>query len=129
MAAIPNPDRVSEGSQKYQKQLATLMKKPLNALGRRILVRQALLSKHGHVGAAALAAALNCEELTVWKFLKSEDGCWYERYGKNGENIKLAKKLCEYLKVDHSWLFDTIDYGDLGKVNFDLIHSRMWRLP
>lgn len=116
-------------SEAYLAELAQLRAAPLSDLGRRILVRQAMLSKDGNVGAKALAKALKVTELTVWRFLKSTDSCWYERYSKNPVAINFAMKLCKYLKVDHSWLFHCIDYGDLGEVNFNLIRANMWRLP
>jgi hypothetical protein len=135
MAAIPNPEVAEPVTKKrggpsktYLAELAKLRNARLTPLGRRILTRQALLSHNGQVGAAALAKDLNCEELTVWRVLKADDRCWYERYGKNAENIKLAQKLCKFLRVDWSWLYHTIDYGDLGQVNFDLVRANMWRL-
>ena len=113
---------------KRRTEIEKLRVAPLTPLGRRILARQALLSRDGHVGAAALAKDLNVKELTVWRMLKNPDECWFEKYGHSGEMIRLAQKLCTFMRVDWSWLFHTIDYGDLGAVNFDLVRANMWRV-
>ena len=96
----------------------------LTALGRRILVRQALTTRTGAVGAKALAQSLGVEELTILRILKTTDALWYERKG----SIDLAARLCQLLKVDHSWMFHTIDYGDLGEVSFDLLRYQRWHI-
>ena len=108
----------------YAEEKQRLEAEPLTDLGRRILVRQALTTRTGNVGAKALARDLGVEELTILRILKTSDSLWYERR----ESIDLAARLCQLLKVDHSWLFHTIDYGDLGEVSFDLLRYQRWHV-
>ena len=108
----------------YLEEKAKLEGQPLTDLGRRILVRQALTTRNGNVGAKALARDLGVEELTILRILKTTDSLWYERR----ESIDLAARLCQLLKVDHSWLFYTIDYGPLGEVSFDLLRHQRWHI-
>lgn len=114
--------RITARAQARKQEIERLEATPLTALGRRILVRQALTTRTGDVGARALARELHVDELTILRILKAEDALWYERR----ECIEVAARLCQLLNVDHSWLFHTIDYGDLGEVSFDLLRSQRW---
>jgi len=97
-------------------ELRTLASKPLTPLGRRILTRHALITKDGHVGVQALAQALSCRPITVWRFLKEKEPIWLE----TADYFDLVARLCELLRVDHSWLFDVTYYGEMGELYFDL---------
>lgn len=88
----------------------------LSPFGRRILIRHAMITPNGDVGAKALSVALNCPEATVWAILKTKSRTWYE----DKQFLGIVTRLCQLLKVDHSWLCESIDYGNLGEVRFDL---------
>lgn len=113
--------RMRRGDRAEIEHLKTL---PLTETGRRILMRHAMTTRTGLVGASELADLLHCHELTVWRILKKETGCWYEK-----ERLApIADRLYQLLRCDRSWLFHTIDYGDLEEVSFDLDRHHRWRI-
>ena len=99
-----------------------LKKLPLTEFGRRVLVRQALVSTDGRTGVQELAWSLHEAEITVWKLIKGQlgDG-WYDKY------FDMVARLCLLLKCDHSWLHGVIDYGVEGRIEFELRKREAWR--
>ena len=93
-----------------------LSAKQLTPLGRRILARHALITRDGDTGVTALARLLGVTPVTVWRVLKDKEPGWME----TARYMDLTARLCELLRCDHSWLFDTVYYGDLGELHFDL---------
>jgi hypothetical protein len=105
-------------------EIARLEKMPLTETGRRILMRHAMTSPTGQVGTTSLSEILGCHELTIWKLIKIDNDTWCER----ARYEPLVNNLCALLRCDRSWLFHSIDYGDLGAINFDIHRRVRWRI-
>jgi hypothetical protein len=89
---------------------------PLTPLGRRILVRLALLTKDGRIGIDDITRTLGVRRKFTLGMLKLKN----PEGANKAEYTDVCDRLCSLLKVDHSWLFDTMDYGDTGALSFAL---------
>ncbi len=83
-----------------------------------------MLSPDGRVSVSDLAGQLGVLDVTVWRLLKTVEPGWYDK----AQWADITVRLCILLRCDRSWLLDTIDYGDMGKLDFALAKRSTWRL-